>query len=311
MSERLRVGLPRALLYYWYAPAWEAFLAGLGFDPVVSPPTNKELLALGLRAALDEVCLPVKLFLGHAAYLAADCDVLLVPHLVSVERGAFTCPKFMGLPDLVRQALPDLKTVVATVDVKGGAAWEAAAREIAAGLGGGRAGAARAWARARARQAGYEEDLRGGRLPGLGPPRGNGPVLAVLGHPYCLYDSFINMNLLPRLASMGCRAVTPEMLPGEAISQGLAELPKELFWTFGRKQIGAAYHLLDGGRCRGVIHTTAFACGPESLVGELIERAAARRRIPLLRLHLDEHTGEAGFLTRLEAFLDMIGRRRA
>ena len=101
------------------------------------------------------------------------------------------------------------------------------------------------------------------------------------------------------------------MVPAAAIEEGLASLPKSLFWSFGRRQLGAINHLLAAGRCRGVIHATAFACGPEALVGELIEREAARWRTPLLRLHLDEHTGEAGFLTRLEAFLDMIGRRRA
>ena len=303
MTDRIRVGLPRALLYHWFAPAWETLLANLGAEPVVSPPTNKALLGLGQQVSLDEVCLPVKLFLGHAAYLGERCDLLLVPHLVSLEQRAFTCPKFMGLPDLVRQALPGIKVIVGTVDIRAGLAWGSAVQELAAYLGHRGRRVKRAWEQAAAAQAEYEEGLCAGGTRGEIP-------LAVLGHPYCLYDRFLNMNLLDRLQAAGCQAITPEMAPAAAIEEGLASLPKALFWSFGRRQLGAVNYLLDAGRCRGVIHATAFACGPEALVGELIEREAARRHTPLLRLHLDEHTGEAGFLTRIEAFLDMIGRRR-
>jgi predicted nucleotide-binding protein (sugar kinase/HSP70/actin superfamily) len=31
---------------------------------------------------------------------------------------------------------------------------------------------------------------------------------------------------------------------------------------------------------------------------------------PLLSLTIDEHTGEAGFITRLEAFIDMLYRKK-
>jgi predicted nucleotide-binding protein (sugar kinase/HSP70/actin superfamily) len=33
--------------------------------------------------------------------------------------------------------------------------------------------------------------------------------------------------------------------------------------------------------------------------------------IPVLNISLDEHSGEAGFLTRVEAFIDLLERRRA
>jgi predicted nucleotide-binding protein (sugar kinase/HSP70/actin superfamily) len=46
------------------------------------------------------------------------------------------------------------------------------------------------------------------------------------------------------------------------------------------------------------------------MTGELIEREARARRIPFLSLNIDEHTGEAGVVTRLEAFLDMVRWRR-
>ena len=64
------------------------------------------------------------------------------------------------------------------------------------------------------------------------------------------------------------------------------------------------------GKCRGIIHLISFGCGPDSLVGELVERRARRKGFPFLLLTLDEHSGETGLLTRLEAFVDTLQWRR-
>ena len=55
---------------------------------------------------------------------------------------------------------------------------------------------------------------------------------------------------------------------------------------------------------------TAFGCGPDSLMVERITRYAKRLKKPLLNLTVDEHTGEAGFITRIEAFTDMLFRKK-
>jgi predicted nucleotide-binding protein (sugar kinase/HSP70/actin superfamily) len=60
----------------------------------------------------------------------------------------------------------------------------------------------------------------------------------------------------------------------------------------------------------GIIHITAFACGPDSIVDKYLEIEAKKRKIPYMSVTIDEHTGEAGMRTRLEAFLDMLEYRR-
>lgn len=37
---------------------------------------------------------------------------------------------------------------------------------------------------------------------------------------------------------------------------------------------------------------------------------AKKKGMPLIHLTIDEHTGEAGFVTRLEAFVDMLMRKK-
>jgi len=88
-------------------------------------------------------------------------------------------------------------------------------------------------------------------------------------------------------------------------------LPKRLFWTFSDIALKAAHFLFKQGRVDGVLHLTAFGCGPDSLLNKFIElEAKQQRNIPFMTLMLDEHTGEAGVATRLEAFVDMVRRRK-
>lgn len=56
----------------------------------------------------------------------------------------------------------------------------------------------------------------------------------------------------------------------------------------------------------GVIHILPFPCSPEAVVSPILDIIAEKHKFPLLHLIFDEHTGEAGIETRLEAFVDMI-----
>ncbi|HHW13695.1 MAG TPA: hypothetical protein GXX28_02005, partial [Firmicutes bacterium] len=112
----MRVGVPRALLFWSYAPLWLSVLRRLGAEPVVSGATTRATLDAGVKLAVEEVCLPVKVFYGHCAALAAaGVEALFVPRLVAVEPRAYICPKFMGLPDMVRHALGGRSRVLSPV----------------------------------------------------------------------------------------------------------------------------------------------------------------------------------------------------
>ena len=60
----------------------------------------------------------------------------------------------------------------------------------------------------------------------------------------------------------------------------------------------------------GIIALSAFGCGPDSIMVERISRAARKFNKPVLNLSIDEQTGEAGFITRIEAFTDMLFRKK-
>lgn len=331
MAMGVKIGVPRALLYYLYFPMWQTFFKVLGAEAIVSAPTNKSILNQGLKRSVEDACLPVKLAIGHVLDLAGRVDYIFIPRLVSVARGEYICPKFLGFPDMVRQIIPGFHGII-DVDIdlyhhKGNLyrAFEKVGRLLKCN----RARIYLAYRRGMAALNAYRRLLAGGLTPeeaisalqkpvfyprqpvrrsSNDPQTGKQkPVVAVIGHPYNIYDSYISMNILKRLKAAGVDVVTADQLPETVIRREAGRLPKRLFWTLGQQMVGAAFHFLRDGRVQGILHVTSFGCGPDSMSSELIERQARfAGTVPLLNLVLDEHTGEAGVITRLEAFLDMV-----
>ena len=132
--------------------------------------------------------------------------------------------------------------------------------------------------------------------------------IGILGHGYSLYDQFISMNLINRLRMMGCNTFFPESLDQEIVEKEAATIPKRVFWTLGRKMVGSALHMDKSADIDGIIYLACFGCGPDSLIGEIIENKVQNKAFMMLTV--DEHSGEGGLVTRLEAFCDMLRRRR-
>jgi predicted nucleotide-binding protein (sugar kinase/HSP70/actin superfamily) len=102
----------------------------------------------------------------------------------------------------------------------------------------------------------------------------------------------------------------PEHLTKEQMTAGLKTLETNLYWANELEMTGAAGHFLTDNNVDGIISITAFGCGPDSLMIERMTRYAKKLKKPLLNLTIDEHTGEAGFVTRIEAFTDMLHRKK-
>jgi predicted nucleotide-binding protein (sugar kinase/HSP70/actin superfamily) len=323
----VKVGIPRALMYYYYFPLWKGFFEGLGAQVIVSPKTTKAVLDKGVKSAVDEACLPVKLFYGHVIELKDRVDYIFVPRIVSVEKKAYICPKFLGLPDMIRHNIDGLPRLIdVTVNLNRrqrnliSAVYEVGREFTANPL-----AIWRAFMTGLARQRKFDRLTASGLLPHEaleemekgGEMKGRqdtdcGLQIALVGHGYNIYDSYISMNIIQKLRDMGVKVLTADNIDAADIEQGAARLPKRLFWTLGRKMVGSAFHYSKRSDVDGLIHLAAFGCGPDSFTGEIIERTVRREKeIPFMNLTIDEHTGEAGVVTRLEAFVDMIRWRAA
>ncbi|MBO8127269.1 MAG: hypothetical protein H0Z38_08565 [Firmicutes bacterium] len=318
------MGIPRALLFYELFPLWREFFTSLGCEVITSQPTSKETLNAGASAAVDETCLPIKIMYGHILELQGKCDFIFLPRLVSIEPNSYICPKFMGLPDIVR-GLGVQGVIEPTVDLRNPKEywqrlWQAAV-EIEYRLGiYSPTRVASALFRGLLAERGYRARLHQGYLPWEAldseplpkPSTQNQVKIGVIGHPYTMFDQIINMNLFELLRLSGYGVLTPVNHEIRLLNRIARQLPKDLFWTYGRRMIGAARLWYQRKLVDGIIHIVSFGCGTDSLTGDLIERLTKRESdIPFMLLTVDEHTGEAGFRTRVEAFLDMIQFRAA
>lgn len=321
----IRVGIPRALLYYYYFPLWKEFLTRLGAEVMLSDRTTKSILTSGVEHCVDEACLPIKLAFGHVKNLVdKGVDVIFLPRMVSVAQREYICPKFLGFPDMVKQNIPGLPRVIDTsINVrKKQQDIHRFSREVGLLFNKGVVKSWLAYQYSLPTQVRYVSLLEQGYLPeeAMAILAGKKPKenlsepdlkIAVIGHPYNIYDPFISMNLINRLRKSGVQVITADNLSEQMVNQGVKRLPKKLFWTLSRRMTGGALDLHDRGAVDGIIHVAAFACGPDSMTGDLIERFIRRDgKVPFMNINLDEHTGEAGVVTRLEAFLDMVRWRR-
>lgn len=330
------VGIPQALSFYTYYPLWKTYLEGLGARVVLSRPTNREILEWGIRDTVTDACIPVKLLHGHVMDLHKRVDYLFIPRLVSVDGESTFCPKFLGLPDMVRFSGAKLPSVIDTrVWAKRFSSgttpfFADIARWLGVKPGFRRFAAARQACR---QQRAYNQLLQQGVLPlqamdrlGRGPEgdrlsdagpsahnpgSGSGLKVALLGYPYVLYDPFLSANLCEKLVGMGVVPLTPERLSSTQMRRMDRTLPQNFFWHYSnRVALSSLYYLEKAGRVDGVIHVTAFGCGPDAMVDKFVELESKRKKMPFLTLTIDEHTGEGGMQTRLEAFVDMLLARQ-
>ncbi|MCR4434710.1 MAG: acyl-CoA dehydratase activase-related protein [Clostridiales bacterium] len=318
-----KIGIPRSLFYYQLFPFWKTFFEELGAEIVVSDRTTKKILDDGVKSCVDEACLPVKLFHGHVINLKDRVDCLFIPRYTSISRGEYVCPKFGGLPDMIRNSFEELPQIIGTeINLrKSNAAAFKAALEIGSYFCSHKKRIERACHMALKAYGDFVKQGVNGKFPGdlldgsqpkaVAGSRNGRLNIVVIGHAYNLYDSYINMDLVYKLRCSNANVITVENVSEEIINEKSAQLFKRMFWNFGRKAAGTALHILDRSDIDGVIYLMSFGCGIDSFVCDLVERKLRHSRdIPFTILTIDEHSGEAGLNTRLEAFLDMIRWRK-
>jgi len=311
---------------------WHTFFHELGAEVVVSPQTTEAILSSGSSRVVAETCLPVKAFLGHVIYLAGKCDYVFIPALRSIKTKVYNCSKFLGLPDMTRAVIPESPPILEIdIDVNKGkrrlyqtiyklgrhftwdplkvkraslAAWQAHLdyRELMSSC-----GLTPLQAIEKIYGTAETKPKSNSQSGNSTSPRAS---VAVIGHPYLLYDEHLSHRILHRLEKAHSKVFVPEMLTTQELDSAVARLVGRAYWTYEEEVVGAGEHYLTG-QADGVIGIMAFGCGPDSLMMDMVHRKAASLRTkPLMVLNLEEHTADTGVITRLEAFLDMIHRRK-
>lgn len=149
--------------------------------------------------------------------------------------------------------------------------------------------------------------------------------IVILGEFYVVLDAFLNMNMEEELGRWGVeveRSIyigawldfnmflrvfkVPETRSVERVARPY--LRRNVAGD-GLKSIGETILHAQAGY-DGVLHVQPFTCAPEIVAANIMPDVARDYDIPVLPLVFDEQTGHSGVLTRLEAFVDLLERRR-
>jgi len=129
------------------------------------------------------------------------------------------------------------------------------------------------------------------------------PPVGLMGHAYILHDIF-GRKVVELLRAYG-PVILPEMVPTGVARHYLRQvLEGEKMWAIEGHILGASLYLLRQRKVGRLVLLSAFSCGPASVIENYISWEAERSGVPFLNLTVDEHTGEAGLVTRIEAFMD-------
>jgi len=72
----MTIGIPRALIYWKRPYFWESFFENLGFEVLLSPKTNKEIVEEGVKISDPETCFSNKVYFGHLKWLEGKVDYI-------------------------------------------------------------------------------------------------------------------------------------------------------------------------------------------------------------------------------------------
>jgi len=317
------VGIPRVLFFHELYPLWKGFFTELGFQVVLSDPTNRHIIRQGVENIVEEPCLPIKLAHGHMLnLLAKKPDIIFLPVQCTMEKldddfsKSWNCPLTQSLPYLllsstrIKEALnppegkkplvlrpvihPDRgrarlkKVLVKTARNAGITSGETIDKAVAAGFQA--LDAFNAWQQKRGEEV----------LSQLKPDE---KAIIILGRAYNTYDEAMTLNIPEKLRDMNIMAIPIDFLPLQSVAGEVIKAHPNMYWKAGQKILAAARMIATDPRLFG-LYVTNFACGPDSYILKFFGKETEGK--PFLTIEIDEHSADAGIITRCEAFIDTI-----
>lgn len=296
----VHVGIPRAMLYHEFGKFWTDYFQYLGVPITISEETDQQILDRGTMLAIDESCLPLKIYLGHVESLLPKCTHIFIPRIAAYHPGFFLCAKFAGLPDVVKNTfnITSDRLIAPNIENKSLLTKLKAISTTCRSIGVSKASGYLA----------YQQAMKSWKSECISPS--SDPKIAVIGHSYLLNDAFFCRDILNTLSERGIKTTTPEDIPNKTLYQESAASQPDIYWQLSAKITGAAHFFSRQPDILGIIMVSSFGCGPNSMLNEYVEHHILKNSgKPYIILNLDEHTGSAGIITRMEAFLDLMDWR--
>jgi predicted CoA-substrate-specific enzyme activase len=309
------IGIPRALtVYYQQFPFWRTFFEEIGFTVIVSRESDKAIVNESIETITAETCLPVELMHGHVTDLMAKAvDYIFIPFIVNAKEqpGNKTfncnCPWIQTYPFMVKAAfkgkIDESKLLMPTLHFR---FFERALMKEMTAYFGERFGISgetirKAVYKADSAQVSFEKKLVDHGKEVLNNLPENCRPVVLLGRPYNSADPYLNLSLVEKLINQNVMPIPVDML--ELKTPAIFKNYRNMYWPNGQKIIAAAQFVAESDNLHAV-YLSNFRCGPDSFIWHYISEELKGK--PFLHLEVDEHSADAGMVTRIEAFLDSL-----
>lgn len=313
--KRTTIGIPRSLLvFYQQFPFWRTFFEQLGFNVVISKESDKTLLTKSIETITSETCLPVEIMHGHVIDLIEkEVDFIFLPFIVNGKQKEgnptynCNCPWIQTYPFMVKAALrgkvDESKLLIPTLHFR--FFERALVPELTEyfndKFGINKEEIKKAIYKADEAQIAFEKRLVEYGKDILKSLPANCRPAVLLGRPYNTTDPHLNLGLVEKLISQNVMPIPIDML--DLSGYNIFGSYRNMYWPNGQKMIAAAQMVAktDG---LYAVYLSNFRCGPDSFIWHYITEELKGK--PFLHLEVDEHSADAGMVTRIEAFLDSL-----
>lgn len=293
----MKVGIPRALLYYYDGITWKYFFDKLNISVVLSDRTTKKTIKDGEALADSEACLSIKIFLGQVKSLIGRCDTIFIPRLYSIKKGEGVCTNFNSLYDLTKNLFPSIKILNYNIDLEEKKTETSAYTKLGKDLGISYINTYNAYRYAKDERLKF---LKEKILEQKKRLKSKKIKVLLAGHPYNLYDEIVGKDIIKYLQNEDFEIIYSNLLEDGLVDKECLKLSTDIPWTHSKKVMAAVNYYKD--KVDGIILLSTFPCGPDSMSNELIKRKV---KTPILNISKESYSN-TGILTRLDAFFDIL-----
>jgi len=314
-KPRGKVGIPSALSVWSYLPFWRRFFGELGYELISTPVTDPGIKQKGVENTAGDFCFPIVAAYGHfVSLLDKETDWIFLPEMISAEPNDYTsnsfyCPYVQSYAAAMHSYLrmngrDDSKLLSAIIDLR----WpetrqvKELTEKLKDKLAVSGSEIKSAWRESLKTLKEFDDECgRQGKamLERLEAEDRTGIV--ILGRPYNVFDTGMNLELTQKISELGFYVIPLDALPFKP--ELLGEEFQNIYWSYGQKIISVLLQIRKNPRLYP-IYFSNFNCGPDSFLIQYAEQIMGEK--PMLALEFDEHGADAGYLTRIEAFLDVV-----
>ncbi len=298
------VAIPRGLEVEEILPLAITFFQELGFRVKLQESLNLRTLEKGAKLCQATFCAPLQLLAGQAK-LQENEDFVFLPKIIEIaglvadpdKKRCYVCPLSQAMPDLFSPKLSNIVLQPLLNFKKGYKENRKEFLKMGPQLNCSHKAVSSAFDKAVETQKEFEDACREIGKKALEFAKKNRiPAVVMLGHPYIINSSLLSAGIPETIQANGAVAIPAGCYPLD--SQNF--LFQDMYWGYGQLLLQAAWQIR---RQPGVypLWLSVYSCGPDSFLLHFFQYLSQGK--PYTILESDAYTGQAGFKTRVEAFL--------